>query len=236
MNSKRQQLESRIRPKRQAVRPVELSRDRIIAKATELIDAHGLEALNMRDLGANLGASTMSVYRHFRNKSELLDSVVDQLVVGFAPGAIKKNWKAQARAMSLGVRSAMLKHPNLADLIGREFRRSATSLRVNTEIIARLSETGVPHALLAETYWAISCYTTGHALLEAQALRRRRSGATVTQDQRTRKLAALLASDTAIRPEAVPLAAGILSRPLDDAQFLFGLDCLLDGMDARFNR
>lgn len=236
MNASPRRAVSRIRPKSQTLRRVELSRDLIIAKATELVDARGLDALNMRDLGVTLGASTMSVYRHFRSKADLLDSVVDQLIGGFAPGRMKKDWKAQARAMSLGVRSAMIKHPNLADLIGKEFRRSATSLRVNTEIIARLAEAGVPRALLAESYWAISCYTTGHALLEAHALRRRRSGPGSTQDQRTRKLAALLTSDPGVRPEAAPLAANILSRSLDDAQFLFGLDCLLDGIDSRFRR
>lgn len=227
----------RVRPKGQAPKRAELSRDRIITKATELIDASGLDALNMRDLGVMLGASTMSVYRHFRSKSELLDAVVDQLlVVGFAPGAMKRDWREQARAMSLGMRSVMLKHPNLADLMGKEFRRSATSLRVNTEFITRLSETGVPRALLAESYWAISCYTAGHALHEAHALRRRRSGPGLTQDRRTQKLAALLASDPEVKPDSVPIAADILSRPLDDTQFLFGLNCLIDGIAARLRR
>lgn len=237
MNGSSQRSTAGVRAKSKVTRRVELSRDRIIAKATELIDARGLDALNMRDLGASLGASTMSVYRHFRSKSELLDSVVDQLlVVGFSPGAMKNDWKAQARAMSLGMRSVMLKHPNLADLMGKEFRRSATSLRVNTEFIARLSEAGVPRALLAESYWAISCYTAGHAVLEAQALRRRRSGPGLTQDRRTQKLAALLASDPGIASDSIPVAADILSRPLDDTQFLFGLNCLFDGIDARIRR
>lgn len=236
MNASLRGSGTRVRPKGHASKRVELSRDRIVAKATELIDARGLEALNMRDLGVTLGASTMSVYRHFSNKSELLDSVVDRIIRGFAPGPMERDWKAQARAMSLGVRSAMLKHLNLADLIGKEFRRSATSLRVNAEIISQLSGAGVPRKLLAESYWAISCYTTGHALLEAQALRRRRTGPGLSRGQRMRKLGALLSGDPEIKPNSIGPAADVLSRSLDDAQFLFGLDCLLDGIDARVRR
>src|ERR1700726_346888 len=116
----------------------ELSRDRIIEAALELIDHKGLAALNMRSLGLAVGASTMSVYRYFRDKSELLDAVVDHIVEGFAPPPAAGDWRDQARAMSLRVRAAMLAHPELADMFGRELRRSPTSLRVNTAIIERL--------------------------------------------------------------------------------------------------
>src|SRR3546814_11836515 len=66
------------------------------------------------------------------------------------------DWAAKARAMSLRVRGAMLAHPELADMIGREFRRSPTSLRVNAHMIEILSDSGVPDAALAQTYWTIS--------------------------------------------------------------------------------
>ena len=215
----------------------ELSRSRILATALDLIDAKGLNAFNMRDLGTALGASTMGMYRHFRNKSELLDAVVDHVVEGFAPTPMDGGWQAQARALSLRVRAAMLAHPSLADLIGRELRRSPTSLRVNTQIIERLRAAGVPEPLLPHTYWAISSYTTGYALLEAQTYQHRnRSGARTSGTERQRKLAAMLEVVADIPAEARQSAAAILSRPLDDDQFLFGLDCLIRGLDHRFDR
>jgi AcrR family transcriptional regulator len=213
----------------------ELSRERILGAALELIDANGLKALNMRDLGLALGASTMGVYRHFRNKSELLDAVVDHVTEGFAPTPIEGSWQTQAKALSLNVRAAMLAHPELADLIGREFRRSPTSLRVNTEIIERLRVSGVPMALLPDAYWAISSYTNGYALLEAQAYsRRRRSEPKTSGPERVRKAAALLQSVEGVSPDALQDAALVLSRPLDDAQFLFGLECLIRGLEDKF--
>jgi AcrR family transcriptional regulator len=213
----------------------ELSRERILGAALDLIDAKGLKALNMRDLGLALGASTMGVYRHFRNKSELLDAVVDLVTEGFAPTPIEGSWQTQAKALSLNVRASMLAHPDLADLIGREFRRSPTSLRVNTEIIERLRVSGVPPLLLPDTYWAISSYTTGYALLEAQTFRhRRRSDPVSSGPNRVRKAAALLRSVEGVSPDALQEAAVVLSRPLDDAQFLFGLECLIRGLEDKF--
>ena len=213
----------------------ELSRDRILAAALDLIDAKGLNALNRRDLGGALGASTMGMYRHFHNKAELLDAVVDHVVEGFAPTPISGSWQTQARSLSLRVRAAMLAHPELADLIGRELRRSPTSLRVNTEIIERLRVAGVPEALLPHTYWAISSYTTGYALLEAQTYRHRRKSAARRSDaERQRKLAAMLQAVEDIPADVRQSAAVVLSRPLDDQQFLFGLDCLIRGLEDRF--
>lgn len=213
----------------------DLSREKIVEAALSLIDTRGLAALNMRSLGLAVEASTMSVYRHFRNKAELLDAVVDQVVEGFSPPVIKGRWPEKARAMCLAVRAGMLAHPELADFIGREFRRSAVSLRVNTAIIASLREGGVPPRLLPDTYWALSSYTTGYSLLEAQTLRHRRPpGGQRPAADRVRKLAALLEVAEGISAEESADAAVVLARPLDEHQFMFGLDCIIAGLEARF--
>jgi AcrR family transcriptional regulator len=213
----------------------ELSQTRILHAALDLIDRCGLAALNMRDLGVALDASTMGVYRHFRNKAKLLDAVVDHIVQDFAPPSIEGGWQDQAIAMALRVRGAMIAHPELADLIGRELRRSPTSLRVNTTIIERLGAAGVPTALLPDTFWALSSYTTGYALLEAQTYRRRGKGARrSTPRQRYRKLATLLEVVEGVSAEASHDAATVLARPLDEKQFLFGLECLIRGLETKF--
>lgn len=213
----------------------ELTRERIIAAALKLIDLRGLDALNMRELGNVLGASTMSVYRHFNDKDDLLAAVIDDVIAGFMPTATEGSWRDHAKTMSLTVRNAMLTHAELADLIGREFRRSSISLKVNSEIICRLEASGVPRELLSETYWALACYTTGHALLEAHALKRQaqQPKRRLAPGERARKLSALLRSVEGINMRAIPQSAKVLSRPLDQRQFLFGLESLLDGIEAR---
>lgn len=210
-----------------------LTPERIINAAIALIDADGIDALSMRDLGRKLGSSTMAVYRYFESKDQLLDAVIDQVVGAFEPAGIEGDWVTKARAMSLRVRATMLAHPELADLIGREFRRSPTSLRVNAHMIEELDGAGVPTAMLAQTYWAISSYTTGYALLEAQVRRRaRQSEARGNRESRARKLGEMMKPVEGISPQALALAPDVLAQPLDEAQFLFGLDCLLAGLAA----
>jgi AcrR family transcriptional regulator len=211
-----------------------LTRDRIIASAIAVIDQDGIAALSMRGLGRELGASTMAVYRYFDNKGQLLDAVMDHVVGAFDPAGIEGDWIAKARGMSLRVRHAMLEHPELADLIGLEFRRSPTSLRVNAHMIEMLSAAGVPEAMLAQTYWAISSYTTGYALLEAQVRRRARVGTgEAALATRERKLAEMMRAVDGISGPALELAPRVLAQPLDDEQFLLGLECLLSGLAER---
>ena len=211
-----------------------LTRERIIGAAIALIDEQGIAALSMRELGRELGSSTMAVYRYFKNKADLLDAVIDEVVGAFEPEGVDGDWAAKARAMSLRVRGAMLAHPELADLIGREFRRSPISLRVNAHMIEVLSTSGVPGEMLAQTYWAISSYTTGYALLEAQVRRRsRQAGSGGSQAARAQKLTDMMRPVDGISPTALRLAPEVLAQALDESQFLFGLESLLTGLADR---
>ena len=62
------------RPKIAAAPPA-LSRARVCREALALVDAEGLEALSMRRLGARLGVEAMSLYRHVRDKADLIDAL-----------------------------------------------------------------------------------------------------------------------------------------------------------------
>lgn len=211
-----------------------LTRERILRAALGLIDGGGVSALNMRELGRVLGVSTMAVYRYFQNKSDLLDEVIDHVVAMFEPVGFEGGWQEKAKATCLNVRAAMLTHPELAELIGREFRRSPTSLRVNAHIIALLRDAGVPAELLAQTYWAISSYTTGYTLFEAQARRRtRQTTANRSHAAKVRKIAAMMQNVEGISQRGLEQAPEVLARQLDESQFLFGLDCLISGLEIR---
>jgi len=61
-----------------------LSRERIVAAATVLVDREGAESLSARRLAAVLGCEAMSLYHHVANMRQLLDEVVDG-VLGSLP-------------------------------------------------------------------------------------------------------------------------------------------------------
>ena len=49
-----------------------LTRGQIVQAAIELLDAEGLEGLNMRALGQRLGSSATAVYWHVGSKENLI--------------------------------------------------------------------------------------------------------------------------------------------------------------------
>ncbi|MFJ3404583.1 TetR/AcrR family transcriptional regulator [Promicromonospora sp. NPDC090134] len=57
-----------------------LGLDRIVAAGVDVADDGGLDSLSMRRVADRLGVGAMSLYRHVRDKAELLDLMVDRVL------------------------------------------------------------------------------------------------------------------------------------------------------------
>ncbi|WP_143803364.1 TetR/AcrR family transcriptional regulator, partial [Oenococcus oeni] len=57
------------------------TRDKIIETTISIIENKGINFVNMRDLGAQIGLSRGAVYRHFKNKDDLLVTIAIQSFV-----------------------------------------------------------------------------------------------------------------------------------------------------------
>ncbi len=55
-------------------------RERILECAVDLHLEHGLKGLSMRNVGETLGVSATAIYRHYRNKEDLLHNVIGEAV------------------------------------------------------------------------------------------------------------------------------------------------------------
>ena len=55
-------------------------RGRILECALDLYLQHGLKGLSMRHVGETLGVSATAIYRHYRNKEDLLHNVIGEAV------------------------------------------------------------------------------------------------------------------------------------------------------------
>ena len=88
-----------------------LSRDRVLTAAVELADRDGFEALSMRKLGQELGVEAMALYRHVRDKNELLDELAELIVGQMEKAYPSQDWKTALRAQVMRAREVMLRHP-----------------------------------------------------------------------------------------------------------------------------
>ena len=70
------------------------TREEIIEAALELFSVNGYEATSISQLASAVGIRKASLYSHFANKQEILDTVVDTVLVRYAEHSIfaRANW------------------------------------------------------------------------------------------------------------------------------------------------
>src|SRR5579884_2537528 len=60
-----------------------LTREAIVARALEIGSAEGLEAVSLRRLASDLGVTPMALYRHVRDKQDLVNAMTEVVLEGF---------------------------------------------------------------------------------------------------------------------------------------------------------
>ena len=68
--------------------------EQIVEKAIKLIAEHGIQSVTIKNLAHEIGVSEPALYRHFKNKFEILDAVIEFFILKAQP-AIKKLREAQ---------------------------------------------------------------------------------------------------------------------------------------------
>lgn len=132
-----------------------LTRERIVRAAITLIDRDGMDALTMRSLADDLGSGPMSLYRHVRDRDDLLDGIIELLAGELEPPAPGEadTWDAFARVSVRSVYRIGHAHPNaFAPLVARRTATAAPQLlAVIHGLIERLVAAGLDEerALLA---------------------------------------------------------------------------------------
>jgi AcrR family transcriptional regulator len=102
----------------------QLSRDQIAAAAVQIADEGGAEEVSMRKVAVRLNCGTMSLYRHVRNKEELLDLMIETILGedGGPPADPSGDWRADLRRNAWWMRSQARRHPWLLRILpGRPY-------------------------------------------------------------------------------------------------------------------
>ena len=151
-----------------------LSRELVLAKALEVVDADGLDALTMRRLGQELGRDPMSLYRYAENRAALLDGVTELVLNELTIHPQDPDWKAQLRQIAHDLRRLALQHPNVVPLlVTRPLStplglRPLGTLRPLEQILSLLTGAGFSPADALHVYRAYYGFLYGHILNELQ--------------------------------------------------------------------
>ena len=97
-----------------------MSRGPVAAAALVFIDEHGIDALSMRKLGAELGVEAMSLYNHVANKDDLLDAVGEllyaEILAAYSPDP-DWTWQQDLRELGSVYRAAAHRHANALSIM-----------------------------------------------------------------------------------------------------------------------
>jgi len=199
-----------------------LSRARIVDACIELGDREGLDAITLRRLGLELGADPTAVYRHFRDKDELLAAVADRLLATVADRFRRTgDWRRDLRRIVLGARRVYMAHPRLAALLATSPDPLPSNQRIAEVVIGALRGAGLSDREAAIGFEVLEDYTAGSSALDAEV----ESGTAN----------AWRASFAALPEDRFPNAAAVAPHLYrnDEAAFAFGLDLLLDALERR---
>src|SRR5690606_30313822 len=103
-----------------------LSRDIIVAAAERVVLRDGLEGLTFQAIGEELDAHPTSVYRHFRDKDDLLLELVDNLRARSYGGTLQPtdDWVDDLRRLGRTIHDHYMRYPQFAlQMVTRTTRR-----------------------------------------------------------------------------------------------------------------
>ncbi|QSB16745.1 TetR/AcrR family transcriptional regulator C-terminal domain-containing protein [Natronosporangium hydrolyticum] len=220
-----------------------LSVPRIVAVAIRLADAHGLDGLAMRQVAAELGVATMSLYHHVRGKDELVELMVEAVFRDGAdsPAAARSGsdgadpapgaWRAGLESWARREWDLLGRHPwVLRAVTGYPPVLPPGVLADVGRLLTALVDAGLDPVTAHQAFQSASGLAEGLALLRAGIAEADRRG--LTAGWRAVELPALLAQ---LDPETRPVQAalvGSMDATMDVEQmFEFGLARLLDGIE-----
>jgi len=211
----------------QTERRIPLSRDRVLCAAMAIADAGGLETLTMRTLGQELGVGPMALYRHARNRDDIVDGIVDLVFSEIDLPAGGADWKTAMRERGISLRDALLRHRWAIGLMESRRNPGPANLQHHDAVIGSLLADGFDMAMAAHAYSVLDGYIYGFALTKMNL-----------PFEDTAEIAEVAQTMLAPFPlNAYPnLAAFITEHAMQPGydyadEFEYGLDLILDGLE-----
>lgn len=141
---------------------MQLSRNRVVKAAIELIERDGVEAVSMSRLAAELGCGLITLYRFLPSRSAMQEAVADAVIseIEFVPPP-GGSWPQRVRAQATAVRLAARRHPRCAAMAFSQPRRATAALPPVEETVASLQEAGFCTADSVKIVFALFAYVLG---------------------------------------------------------------------------
>ena len=217
---------------------IPLSKDRVLRAAVELADKTGIETLTMRNLAHDLGVEAMSLYYHVANKEEMLDGMVEAIIgeIGEVAGGFERlaegtDWKTAMRHRILSAREVMTRHQWAPGVLETRTTMSPSLLHYFDSLLGVFVHGGFSYDLAHHAMHTLGSRALG---FNQELFVPDDQGPT---DDENEAMLAEMASQ-------LPFLTGMMMEIVhddpdstlgwcdDQTEFTFGLDLILNGLDA----
>jgi TetR/AcrR family tetracycline transcriptional repressor len=200
---------------------------RIIEAALELLKKDGLENLSLRKLAHLLGMQAPALYRHFKNKSELIDYMAEAILQEefseVLPRDADEPWQDWLINRMKRLRRAMLAYPDGARVVaGARLDPAVTLAKLNETSLESLISAGISPYTARCVVLTTTHYTFGDAI----------------EEQASPTIEQISALDTRVFLQPYPRIREVLadaqSRGFDtERDFVTGLQYIIDGASQK---
>lgn len=134
-----------------------LDRGVIVDAALRIAARPGVADIRVRDLGVELGADPSAVYRHFRNKAEIIAALIDRLMVDTTESLpVDQDWRGMLHAIAATALDTFVAHPAVGIHLTEARSVGLGELRLVELGLRTLEDAGLSGDALVEHYSAYS--------------------------------------------------------------------------------
>jgi AcrR family transcriptional regulator len=211
-----------------------LTRGTILEAGLRIARRDDLSKLTMKKLAAELGVTPMAVYRHFRNKAEVVDGILDLFVREAAvtdhEGADHpEDWRNWLFLTFGAMRQALVQTPSVLPFLSTISRLGPAAWATLEETLAVLRGAGLSDQAAVAAFLGMASYTIGAAGMEA-AWKQQAMQETVGAEERRRLAQATIELvPRSLCPSTVAVAPH-LARAMVEYPFEQGLELMLDSL------
>jgi len=213
-----------------------LDQAQVVRAALALLDEVGLDELTMRRLADWLDVKAASLYRHVRNKDELLALLGDEISAEIPLPRSSGNWRDQLIESAWNVRRGLLAHRDAARVLASTPPAGPRRLRHIEAVLRILRDAGLkPHDAARAAYHLNNLVTE----FAADEGRFASYAASVPGSSRRKILAEVRRQFKSLPVDQYPTLVALADHLTEDAQdelFQFGIDLCLRSIDALVKR
>jgi AcrR family transcriptional regulator len=200
-----------------------LTRERIVAAGVELVTNVGFSGLSLRSVARSVNATVTGVQRQI-GMVELVHAVANEVIETMPALPRRGDWHRRVRLWAMDVRAWLTGSPGLARYLLDNRWDAEVALDRLEQVIAVMTDVGLPDAQAVQVGRALYWYTLSHSSIDE-------ASPVIT--------AAFTTGTVAFQPSRWPRLSGYaVPYTVDEAhaQFVTGLDLLLDGVDRQIQR